>query len=1171
MTFLHRLAHRIARLKALVLALTSVALACSQGEQADFLSPVPNQPNNLHSVQISPRIAAIQAGSEFRFTATALSRSGAVVPASFDWSAESGTISSDGRFVGVVPGPFRVTVRAHDRPELSDTAVIAVWQNETDPTGITIQPQDVSLEEGDSLTFSAFLNLANGVQAAGATVDWSATGGQINSSGYYVAPTAGSYLVSARTVNGYSGTASIRVRRRSALVAKVTINPETTRLAPGQGLQFTATTVYSDGKSAPGSYLWSATGGTITQTGAYTAAAEGDYKVVVVGAGALFADTATVSVVNQAPSLASLRISPKPVTIQAGGVQQFYVIGAWSDGTTGQPMVTWTATGGSMTPGGLYTAGSVAGTYRVIAVHQGGTLADTSAVTVQPPSVVALGISPKNASVQPGRTQQFTASATWSNGSTVLPSVTWTATGGTVSSGGLYAAGNTTGTYRVILSGGGRADTATVNVGAPRALVSLGLAPKSAQVGIGGTQQFSVSALWSDGSTTLPVLSWSATGGTISSTGLYAAGSTAGTYRVIASGGGKADTATVSVSAPATPAPAGCASPQPGWIWCDDFEQDRLSSYFEYDNSGGSFVRVAGVGTNESNGMRAQWKPGQVGAGNLKLAFGRTPSSYMRPVDAGTANYREIYWRMYVKNQPGWTGGGGDKLSRAAIMAGSNWQEAMIAHVWSGGPGSQYLLMDPASGTDLSGVLKTTKYNDFTNLRWLGETPGQVPLFDASHVGQWHCVEAHARLNTAGQSDGLMELWIDGVLDARRTGVNWVGSYGAYGINVVFFENYWNDGSPVAQERYFDDIVVSTQPIGCNGGSSPPANPANPTVTSFTISPKNVTLAVGGSQQFQTSTVWSDGQIRSSTVTYGATGGTMLGGLYLAGQIAGTFSVIATCSCGRSDTAQVVLTVSQGNQPALVEDFSAYGSTADLLSNSRGIYGNDLTVYGNQIVLDPGNGLNAGGYALSRSMRFDLNATGQCDEGTVAAAVKIPGVDRTQFGAAAGQNIKDVWWEVWVKYGNGFSLQRVPGCSSPSDHKTVLTTFNRDGYGRADFHIYGDANPPTITHSIAQSYLADPASDAVPSVGLWDGRWHQIRVWQHLPSGALGPAAGKIWIDGVLVYNRSDLVMAVFPGYQPEPYPGFSMIRLGNNYGTPRSNQQMWWGRIAVWTSNPGW
>ena len=52
-------------------------------------------------------------------------------------------------------------------------------------------------------------------------------------------------------------------------------------------------------------------------------------------------------------------------------------------------------------------------------------------------------------------------------------------------------------------------------------------------------------------------------------------------------------------------------------------------------------------------------------------------------------------------------------------------------------------------------------------------------------------------------------------LDAQRTGLNFVGSYDAYGINALFFENYWNTGAPAAQERDLDNIVVSMQRIGC--------------------------------------------------------------------------------------------------------------------------------------------------------------------------------------------------------------------------------------------------------------------------------------------------------------------------------------------------------------------
>jgi hypothetical protein len=53
-----------------------------------------------------------------------------------------------------------------------------------------------------------------------------------------------------------------------------------------------------------------------------------------------------------------------------------------SDGSTVTPAVTYAATGGTISAGGLYTAGTTAGTFRVIATQQGGSLADTAAVTI---------------------------------------------------------------------------------------------------------------------------------------------------------------------------------------------------------------------------------------------------------------------------------------------------------------------------------------------------------------------------------------------------------------------------------------------------------------------------------------------------------------------------------------------------------------------------------------------------------------------------------------------------------------------------------------------------------------------------------------------------------------------------------------------------------------------
>ena len=110
---------------------------------------------------------------------------------------------------------------------------------------------------------------------------------------------------------------------------------------------------------------------------------------------------------------------------------------------------------------------------------------------------------------------------------------------------------------------------------------------------------------------------------------------------------------------------------------------------------------------------------------------------------------------------------------------------------------------------------RPTPFTHYTEPAAWGLWPRLLKGAYARHVGAWYCIEAHVRMNDSGLSNGLFEYWIDGALETSRSDLNWVGAYDEYGINAIFFENYWNSGSPVAQERYFDNIVVSTSRIGC--------------------------------------------------------------------------------------------------------------------------------------------------------------------------------------------------------------------------------------------------------------------------------------------------------------------------------------------------------------------
>jgi hypothetical protein len=288
----------------------------------------------------------------------------------------------------------------------------------------------------------------------------------------------------------------------------------------------------------------------------------------------------------------------------------------------------------------------------------------------------------------------------------------------------------------------------------------------------------------------------------------------------------------------------------PSTIWYDDFNgpEKRYG-----DHSGSLDDRESFGGAGKS--LACFYDKGSQGVGNRKVFFGDYPAN-ARVVRKGE-KFDEIYWRVYVKHQHGWTGGGEAKLSRATSLTSANWTQAMIAHVWSG-PGDT-LTLDPASGVRGDHVV-TTKYNDFSRLRWLGNVPAsQFKFSSAAESGWWVCVESHARLNTPGKKDGLNQLWIDGRLEVERKNLDWRGSYTAHGINAVFLESYWNQTSPVRQTRWIDNFVISTQPIG------PVVCPPNPILIKTPyygpgkLSAWEVELGSGGTAE--PATVWKSNLI----------------------------------------------------------------------------------------------------------------------------------------------------------------------------------------------------------------------------------------------------------------------------------------------------------------------
>ena len=268
-----------------------------------------------------------------------------------------------------------------------------------------------------------------------------------------------------------------------AIVALV-VTPDSAGLDPLQSLQFTAFGRTAADDSVPVAVRWSATAGTITRSGLYTADTSED------------AGTVTATLVDGALSTTS-RVSksrvvkvvllPEAVTLAPGGAHQFTTLGIRNTGDTVTPWVTFAATGGTITGTGLFTAGALTGEYRVIASARKGALADTAAVTVKLVPVGSVTVSPSTANVSVGGAVQLAATLRDSAGYVLggRP-VTWSsdnASVATVSASGLVT-GLSAGAATVTATSEGKSGTAAVTVTAPPppdGTVGTSLPPRLAQ------------------------------------------------------------------------------------------------------------------------------------------------------------------------------------------------------------------------------------------------------------------------------------------------------------------------------------------------------------------------------------------------------------------------------------------------------------------------------------------------------------------------------------------------------------------------------------------------------------------------------------------------------------------------------------------------------------------
>ena len=215
----------------------------------------------------------------------------------------------------------------------------------------------------------------------------------------------------------------------------------------------------------------------------------------------------------------SFYVSPQTAALNSGNTQQFE---AWT-GNTRDNSASWTCSIGWISNTGLFTAPPVSSyTFATITATSSHNPATRAAVRVMvtPHASVSIAVSPTSATLSSGGHQQFTAILTNIAGA----DVTWTASAGSISSSGLYAApivtSDTLATVTATLTAyPSKQAAATIVVTPAQSAISVSVSPLQSALTSGQQHQFTATVT----GTSHTAVTWSAGQGTISTSGLYSA------------------------------------------------------------------------------------------------------------------------------------------------------------------------------------------------------------------------------------------------------------------------------------------------------------------------------------------------------------------------------------------------------------------------------------------------------------------------------------------------------------------------------------------------------------------------------------------------------------------------------------------------------------------------
>lgn len=523
-------------------------------------------PATLSSIVITPASISLTAGQTHQLAATGVysdnstqDLTGTVTWASTNLSVAG--VSASGMVSAVAAGQASVTAASGSVSSLP--ALIAVTPAPPSLASIVITPLSTSLAMGQSQQLTATgVYSDSSTQDLTGTVTWASTNpsvASVSASGMAAAVGTGQSSLTAAYSSITSAPASINVT--AAALTSIAVAPTAVSIATGETQQFSATGLFSDGSAIDitNSVMWASDTlavATLSPTGLATGVGVGTANVSATSGTVVGTDPLTVT----AAVLQSIDISPDSQSVPVGGQVPFTVTGTFSDGSS-QMMANATYSSSnpaiaSIDPVSGIATGVAANSNAVTITATLGGFTDTASLTVLPPTLQSIAVTPLTATVTAGSTVQFALTGVFSDGSAeaLTQSVSWSSSLPSIAgidANGL-ASGVAPGQITIGAAYGGLTASAalTVELGAP---VSLTVTPGLLSLGTGGTQQFTATAVFGDGSSQdltsqVQWISSAASVALISNTGLANAVGL-GTAQITAEYQGLSGSATLTVAA----------------------------------------------------------------------------------------------------------------------------------------------------------------------------------------------------------------------------------------------------------------------------------------------------------------------------------------------------------------------------------------------------------------------------------------------------------------------------------------------------------------------------------------------------------------------------------------------------------------------------------------------